>query len=34
MLQAVQSLSTVVDNMTYLQADIDIPVLNELSGPM
>lgn len=31
MLQAVQSLSP-ADNVTHLQADIDIPVLDELSG--
>ncbi len=32
MLQAVHSLHAAVDNMTHLQADIDISVLNELSG--
>lgn len=31
MLQAAQSLSP-VDNVTHLQADIDIPVPDELSG--
>lgn len=34
MLQAVLSLNPTVDNMTRLQADIDIPVPSELSGPM
>lgn len=32
MLQAVQSLSPAVDNMTHLQEDIDISALNKLSG--